>query len=104
MKFIRRNSAGIHPDLIGGVLHQPFDQIGGLGHPERAAIGHSSRRLVGVRSLGRHVCGAEVIGSGDDMEQARPEFGGLRVGVERSLVGQKIGLQTQDPAVLVQSQ
>ena len=86
--------------LGGQNVDHPLDQIDGLGDPERARIGHTARRLVGVDALDRAMRGLQVVAAGEDVEEAGREFGRLRGAVERAVVGQHVDLETEDRAVL----
>src|SRR4029453_4376320 len=39
---------GVDPELVRQHVDYPLDQVGRLGHPERAAVGDAARRFVGV--------------------------------------------------------
>ena len=62
----------VHAELLGQDVHRPLDAIGGLGDAERAAIGDAARRLVGVDAVDRAMRDREIVGAGDDVEEARP--------------------------------
>ncbi len=49
----------IHAELLRHDVHGPLDAIGRLGDAERAAIGDTARRLVGIDAVD------QTIGSGD---------------------------------------
>src|SRR5205085_11644674 len=46
---------GVHVELEGGGRHQPLDEVGGLGHAERAPVGDAPGRLVRIDAGGRDV-------------------------------------------------
>ena len=65
----------IHAELVRHDVHGALDAVGGLGHAERAAIGDAAGRLVGVDAVHADVRDREIVGSGDDVEEARRPLG-----------------------------
>ena len=93
----------VHAKLDRGVGDEALDQVTRLGHPERAPVGDASGSLVRVVAVGRDVCGRDVIGAGDDVEEPGLELGRLRVCEKGAVVAVQVHAQGQHLAVLVQS-
>ena len=93
---------GVHAELVGRVLDEPLDQVGRLRDAERAAIGDTPGRLVRVVAVGHDVRGGHHVGAGHDVEQTNLELRGLRIGVERALVGLQRRAQAEHRAVVLQ--
>ena len=89
----------IDPQLAREAVHQPLDQIHGLGDPERARVGHAARRLVGERAGHAAVRGLDVVGAGEDGEEPGRIARRLRGGVERAVVGEHVHIQGEDAPV-----
>ena len=104
MKFLPAQLGRVDPELVGGRLDQPLDEERGLGDPERAAVGDPAGGLVGVGAVGDHVGRRDVVGAGDDVEQAGLELARLGVGVGVALVGQHVDPQAEHLAVVAQGQ
>ena len=90
----------IDAELLSHHVHGALDTIGGLGHAERAAIGDTARRLIGVNAIDQHMGGWKIVRTADDAEQAGRPFGGIGAGVERAVVGDGVAPQPGDFAVL----
>ncbi len=90
----------IHAELLRQDIHAALDAIGRLGDPERAAIGDAARRLVGVDAVDRQMGDREVIGAGDDVEEAGRPFRRIGAGVEGAVIGQHMDAQAGDLALL----
>ena len=86
----------VDPDLVRRRLDQALDQVRGLRDAERAAVGDAARRLVRVGAGRLDVRGGDVVGAGDDVEEARLADGRLRVGEERAVVGEHLHAQAGD--------
>ena len=91
-------SGRIHAQLDRQHLDHPFDDIGGLGHPERAAIGHATRRLVGMDPVHPQPGHRNVIGTGADRHEAGGIFGRVGAGVKGTVVGGGVAPQAGDLA------
>src|SRR3974390_1311513 len=78
---------GIHTELLRHDIHGAFDRIRGFGDAERAAIGNTAWRLVGIDAVDRHMRGWDVVRATDDAEQPRRPFRGIGAGVEGAVVG-----------------
>ena len=79
---------------------EALDQVRGLGDAERAAVGDAARRLVRVRARRLDVRRRDVVGAGDDVEEAGLALRRLRVGEERPVVGEHLHAQADDLPVL----
>ncbi len=90
---------GVHPELLREDVHSALDAIGGLGDAERAAIGDPARRLVGVDAVHRQMRDREIIGTGDDVEEAGRPFRRIGAGVKRAVVGQHVNAKAGDLAL-----
>ena len=90
----------VHAELLGQDVHRPLDAIGRLGDPERAAIGDAARRLVGVDAVDRDMRDREVVGAGDDVEEAGRPFRWVGAGVEGAVVGDGVDAEAGHLAVL----
>ena len=62
----------VHLQLERQAVDQPFDEVHGLGDPERARVGHPAGRLVGVHRGHVAVGGLDVVAAGEHPEEARP--------------------------------
>ena len=87
------------PSSRGQQVDHALDQVHRLGDPERAGVGDTARRLVGVHAGDLAVRGPQVVGAGEDVEEPGRELGRLGRAVERAVVGQHLGPQAEDPAV-----
>ena len=90
----------VQPELLRHDVHGALDAVGGLRDAERAAIGDAAGRLVGVDAVDQDVRGREIVGAGDDAEQAGRPLGGVGAGVERAVVGDGVAAQRRHLAVL----
>ena len=90
----------IHAELLRQDVHPSLDAIGGLGDAERAAIGDAAGRLVGVDAVDREMRDREVVGSGDDVEEAGRPFRRVGAGIERAVIGEHMDAKARDLAVL----
>ena len=90
----------IHPEFLGQDVHAALDAVSGFGDAERAAIGDAARRLVGVDAVDRQMRDREVVGPGDDVEEAGRPFRRIGAGVERAVIGEHVDAKTRDLAVL----
>ena len=90
----------VHLQLVGQAVDHPLDEVDRLGDPERAGVGDAAGRLVGVDARDVAVGGLEVVAAGEDAEEAGRVLGRLRGAVERAVVGQHVGAQREDLAVL----
>jgi hypothetical protein len=97
-KILQPQLDRIHPELLGEDVHRAFDAIGRLRHPERAAIGDAARRLVGVDAVDGEMRDREVIGAGDDVEEAGRPFRRIGAGVERAVIGEHVDAKARDLA------
>ena len=91
---------GIHLQLVRQAVHQPLDEIHRLGDAERAGVGHPARRLVGVHRRHVAVRGLDVVAAGEHPEEAGRVLHRRRRAVERAVVGQHVGPDREDLAVL----
>ncbi len=89
----------IDPELLRQHVDHALDQVGRLGHPERAAVGDAARRLVGVDAIDGDLRGRDVVGAGHDREEAGRVLGRIGAGIERAVIGQHVAAQARDPAV-----
>ena len=87
-------------DLVGEDVDHPLDGVDRLGHPERAAIGDAAGRLVRVDAIDFDERVREVVGAGDDVEQAGRVLRRVGGGVRIAVVGDRLRLQRGDLAVL----
>ena len=71
-----------------------------LGDAERAAVGDAAGRLVGVDAVDLDERIGEVVGAGDDVEQAGRELRGVRRRVGVAVVGDGLDLEAGDAAFL----
>ncbi len=94
----------VDAELVGGVLHEPLDEVRGLGDAEGAAIGDAAGRLVRVRTLGDDMRGRDVVGARDDVEEPRLELRRLRVGERVALVGEHLHAQARHRPVRFQGE
>ena len=90
----------IHAELDGENLDHPLDEIGSLGHPERAAVRDAARSLVGVDAVDGQIGGRDIIGPGADIHEAGRELGRVGTGIESAMVGRGMAMQAGDLAVL----
>ncbi len=86
--------------LEGQVLHQALDQVGGLGHAERAPVGDAARGLVRVDAVDLAVRRLEVVRPRGDVEEAGGPLRRLRLRVEGTVVGEDVGADGEHLAVL----
>ena len=91
---------GVQFELLGEDVHGAFDAIGGLGHPERAAVGNAARRLVGVDAIDRTIGHREVIGTGYDVEETGGPLGGIGAGIKSPVIGKNMHAKSGDFTVL----
>src|SRR4029453_1417838 len=77
---------GIHVELVRHDVRHAFDGVDRFGDPERATVGDSSRRLVGVNAVHFHMGGLEVIRAGADVKQTGRKLGGVRGGISIAVV------------------
>ena len=89
----------IHPQLVGQHVHGPLDQVRRLGDPEGAAVGDTAGRLVGVDAVHLREGRREVVGTGDDAEQAGGELGRVGGRVEGAVVRHRLHPQGLHPPV-----
>ena len=91
-------------DVVGEDVDHPLDGVDRLGHAERAAIGDAAGRLVRVDAIDLHERVVEVVGAGDDVEQAGRELRrvGGRIGV--AVIGDGLDLEAGDLAFLGRAQ
>ena len=87
-------------DLVGQDVDHALDRVDRLGHPERAAVGDAAGRLVGVDAVDLDEGVREVVRAGDDVEQAGRVLGRVGRGVGVAVVGDRLGLERGDLAVL----
>ena len=85
----------VHVELARQHIDHPLDEVGGFGHPERAAIGDAARRLVGVDAVDRQMGDRNVIGTGADAEEAGRVLGRVGAGVERAVIGEHMAAQSR---------
>src|SRR3972149_4823697 len=71
-----------------------------LSAAERAAVGDAAGRLVGVDAVDLDERIGEVVGAGDDVEQAGRELRGVRRRVGVAVVGDGLDLEAGDAAFL----
>ncbi len=90
----------VHAELVGTGLHEPLLEEHRLGDPERAPVGDTPGRLVGVVPLGGQVAVRDVVAAEDRVEQADLELGRLGVGEEAAVVGVGVDPDGLDLAVL----
>ena len=90
----------IHAELLRQDVHRPLDAVGRLGDAERAAIGDAARRLVGVDAVDRKMRDREIVGAGDDVEEAGRPFRRVGAGIEGAVVGEHVDAQAGDLALL----
>ena len=88
-------------ELDRRALHQPLDEVRGLGDPERAAIRHAAGCLVGVRAVGHDVRGRDVVRAGHDVEEAGLELARLRIREERAVVAEQVHAKSDELPVLI---
>jgi hypothetical protein len=90
----------VHPELARQNIDHPLDEVRRLGHPERAAIRDTPRRLIGIDALDRHMGDRDVVGPGADAEKSGRIFGRVGAGVKRAVIGQYMAAQCGDAALL----
>ena len=95
-----RSSAGSIVQLDGEHVDHPLDEVDGLGDAERAGVRDPARRLVGVDAGDLAVRRLQVVGAGEDVEEAGRELGRLGGAVERAVVGEHLDPYAEDLAVL----
>ena len=100
MKFLHPQLDRVHLELVGQAVDDPFDEVDGLGDPERAGVGDAAGRLVGVDRGHLAVGGLEVVAAGEDAEEAGGVLDRGRGAVERAVVGQDVGADPEDLALL----
>ena len=87
--------------LVGQDVDHSLDQVSRFCDAERTAVSDSARRFVGVHAVYFAERSAKVIRTSAHAEQSSRKFGGLRRGVERSMVGQRFHAQGFHLAVLI---
>ena len=80
----------VHAELLRQNIHAALDGVGGFGDPQRAAVGHTARRLVGVDGIDHRVGDGEIVGARDDGEEAGRELGRVGAGIEAAVVGDHV--------------
>ena len=90
----------VHLQVEGQAVHQPLDEVHRLGDPERARVGHPAGRLVGVHRGHVAVGGLEVVAAGEHPEESGRVLHRRRRAVERAVVGQHVGPDRQDLALV----
>ena len=90
----------VHAELLRQNVHAALDAIGRLRDAERAAVGDAARRLVGVDAVDDKMRHREVVGAGDDVEEAGRPFRRVGAGIERAVIGEHVDAQARDLAVL----
>ena len=90
----------VHAELGRQHVDHALDEVGRLGHPERAAVGDPARRLVGVDAVDGEIRHRDVVAAGADVEEAGRELGRVGAGVEGAVVGGGVAPEAGDPAVL----
>ena len=77
---------GIDAELVRHDVRHALDGVDRFGDPERATVGDSSRRLVGVNAVHFHMRGLEVIRAGADVKETGRELGGVRGGISIAVI------------------
>ncbi len=90
----------VHLELVGQAVDDPLDEVDRLGDPERAGVGDAAGGLVGVDRGHVAVGGLEVVAAGEDAEEAGGVLHRRRRAVERAVVGEHVGADREDLAVL----
>ena len=90
----------IHLQLVGEAGDHPLDEVDGLGDPERARVGHPAGGLVRVDRGHLAVGGLDVVAPGEYAEEPRRVLHRGRDPVEGAMVGEHVGTNGEDLAVL----
>ncbi len=90
----------VHLELVGQAVHDPLDEVDRLGDPERARVGHAAGCLVRVDRGHVAVGGLQVVAAGEDAEEAGGVLRRRGRAVERAVVGEHVGADREDLAVL----
>ena len=90
----------VHVEFVGEHVDHPLDQVDRLGDAERAGVGDAARRLVGVDGGHVGVRRLDVVAPREHTEEARRVLHRRRGAVERPVVGEHVGADGADLAVL----
>ena len=80
-------------------VRHALDGVNRFGDPERATVGDSSRRLVGVNAVHFHMRGLEVIRAGADVKETGRKLGWVRGGISIAVVRDRLDPQAGQGAV-----
>ena len=94
----------VHAQVVGGGLHHPLLEEHRLGDPERAAVGHAARRLVGVHPPCLEMGVGDVVTGERRVHEPDLELRRLGIGEEGAVVGCRLHPHPEDPTVLAQRQ
>ena len=94
----------IHAQLLGQHFDGAFDGEDRFGHPERTAIGHAARRLVGINAIDNQMRRRDVIRTGADVHEPGGPFRRVGAGVKRTVICQNMHPHGGDLAVLGRGQ
>ncbi len=100
MQVLQPQLGRVHVQLAREAVDHPLDEVDGLGDAERAGVRNAAGRLVRVHARDVAVRRLDVVGAGEDAEEAGRVLGRLRRGVERAVVGEHVDPDRQDLAVL----
>ena len=89
----------VDAELVGEQVDHPLDEVDGLGDAERAGVGDPAGCLVGVHGGHRAVRRLDVVAAGEDAEEAAGELPRRGGAVERTVVGEHVAAQREDPPV-----
>ncbi len=90
----------VHLEFVGQDVDHAFDQIHRLSDAERTGIGDTPGRFVGVHGVHVAIGGFDVVAAGEDTEEPGRVLDRCRRAVEGSVVGQDVGADRSDLAVL----
>ena len=93
----------VDSEIFGCSLNHSFLEEHCLGDTEGAAIGDTTRRLVGINAACREVCHRDVVASEGCVHQADLELAWLGVGEKGSVIGVCVHAHTKYLPVISQS-
>src|SRR5947209_7898188 len=84
-------------------IHDALDQVRGLRHTERTAVGNATRGLVGMDRIHSDKCMLKVIRAGADMEQASRKLRWLCGGIKGTVISKRVDTQGLHGAIFISS-
>src|SRR5579863_5431028 len=91
----------VFAQIMGKSIHDALDQVRCFRDAERATIGNTAGRLVGMHRVYIYKGMFEIIRTGADVEQPCWKLRRLRGGIKRAVVSQRMYTQSLDFAILI---